>query len=69
MKNQSTYRLSYFVKTCLKNVAKSSVEHAIFSDTLPLPVLNESEMLLFEGTPTKKELHPTMMSMSKKTDL
>ena len=54
MKNQSTYRLSYFAKTCLKQ-CRSYVEHPKFSDTLPLPVLNESDMLLCEAPPTEKK--------------
>ena len=56
--------MNYFVKTCLKNVQKSSVEHTTFLDTLPLPILNESKTLLFEGALTEKELHAAMMSMA-----
>ena len=69
MKNESTQRLNYFLKTCLKNVKKSSVEHTTFLDTLPLLILNESEMLLYEVALTEKELNVAMMSMAQEKSL
>ena len=49
--------MNYFIKTYLKSVEKSLVEHTTFLNTLPLPILNESERLLCKGAFTEKELH------------
>ena len=42
-----------------------NAELTTFLDTLPLPILNESETLLCEGALNKKELHAARMSMAK----
>ena len=60
-KNESTQRLNYFIKTCLK---KSREIFTTFLDTLPLPTLNESEILLREAALTEKKLNAPMMSMA-----
>ena len=49
--------MNYFIKTYLKSVEKSLVEHTTFLNTLSLPILNESARLLCKGAFTEKELH------------
>ena len=50
-------------KSCLK---KSSVEHPTYLDTLPLPILNQNKMLLWEVAFTEKNLNAVMMNMVQK---